>query len=77
MPRRDLATWAVLLGAAVGYEVWQVSRRDVGVPLSRIIRAGFRTDTALGAAAFSLTLEAGTTALARHILSGARRSLTS
>lgn len=74
LPRSDAATWAVLLGAATAYEFWQISRRDEGVPLSRIIRTGFHTDTRVGAAAFQLTLEVGATWLIRHILNTARKS---
>lgn len=72
--RRDTAVWGVLLSTGLTYELWQVSRRDQGVPLSRLIRAGFRTDTPAGALVFQLTLEVGATWLARHILNTARRA---
>lgn len=74
MSRRDTAVWGVLLSTGLTYELWQVSRRDEGVPLSRLIRAGFRTDTPLGALAFTVALEGGATWLTHHILDTARRS---
>lgn len=67
--RRDGVAWALLVGVPVAWEFHQLRRREIGVPLSTVIRAGFRTDTPQGAAAFVLAVDLGAAWLKGHILS--------
>lgn len=68
MTRRDGAAWALLVGIPVAYEFRQLARGEQGVPLSTIIRAVFRTDHPVGAAAFVVTVDLSARWLKRHIL---------
>lgn len=69
MTRRDAAAWALLVSVPVAYEFRQLARGDLGVPLSTVIRAAFRTDHPVGALVFVATVDLSARWLKRHILS--------
>lgn len=77
MTRRDAATWALLVGVPVAYEFRQLGRGDLGVPLSTVIRAAFRTEHPAGALVFALAVDVGARWLTRHILSEGEPTLAS
>lgn len=71
--RRRLA-WVAALAPAVALEVVEVRKGPDGVPLSRVLREVFHTDTPLGRAAF-VGATAGTAVwLVPHILSAVEAS---
>lgn len=68
MNRREVAVWATLFAMGLLFELHEIREGDNGVPLSRVLRALFRTDHPVGALAFEGTVVAGSHVLVRHIL---------
>lgn len=68
MSARRTGAWATLLALGLAYEVSQLRAGDDGVPLSKVIRRTYRTDTDLGRTLFVLSVEQGSAWLTRHIL---------
>lgn len=68
MSARRTGVWATLLTLGLAYEITQLRAGDDGVPLSKVIRRTYRTDTDLGRTLFVLSVEQGSAWLTRHIL---------
>lgn len=69
MTRRPwpVALWAAAL-TVLGVADLLLDRRHDGSTLSEVTRTVFRVDTAVGRAAFTLTLSGGALSFARHIM---------
>lgn len=68
-PSRSTA-WGALLGLGLAYELHEIRAGDDGYPLSRLIRAVFRTHTPLGRAVFLLAVDRSVAWFVPHILNG-------
>lgn len=66
-PPRE-AVWATLLLAGVAYEIHELMDGPDGLPLTRVIRRAFRTDTPAGRIAFTIAVQQTYGWLVKHIL---------
>lgn len=65
---REIA-WGSLVALGLAYEIHELRAAD-GVPLSKVLRRVFRTNTPVGKALFVLSVEQGSAWLIRHITEG-------